>query len=149
MTVTDAVGETLTANREAPVIPTNLLLALASAGEAVTGLLLLLAPRVVVGWLLGAEIAGAGVAVGRIAGMSLIALGAACWPAGEAGGGERRALSALLVYSALVAVYLATLGIEGVAVGRLLWPAVALHAALSILVARAWMMDPEIRARKQ
>jgi hypothetical protein len=43
----------------------------------------------------------------------------------------------LLAYSAAVAVYLAALGLGG-ATGVLLWPAVVLHAILSVLLARGW-----------
>jgi hypothetical protein len=42
----------------------------------------------------------------------------------------------MLVYSALVTLYLAYLGFAGIA-GIMLWPAVALHLVLSILLGRA------------
>ena len=58
------------------------LLAVAAVGEAATGLALLVYPPIVVRLLFGAEIAGAGVVMSRIAGISLLALGA--WPAGRA-----------------------------------------------------------------
>ena len=44
-----------------------------AAGEAVTGLVLLVYPPIVVWLLFGAEIAGAGIVMSRIAGISLIA----------------------------------------------------------------------------
>jgi hypothetical protein len=56
------------------------LLALAAAGEAATGLVLLVYPSIVVRLLFAAEIEGAGVVMSRVAGISLIALGTACWP---------------------------------------------------------------------
>jgi hypothetical protein len=56
------------------------LLAIAAVGEAGIGLVLLVYPPVVVRLLFAAEIAGAGVVMSRIAGISLIALGMACWP---------------------------------------------------------------------
>ncbi len=62
------------------------LLALAAVGEAATGLVLLAYPPIAVRLLFGAEIAGAGVVMSRFAGISLIALGLACWPGGEATG---------------------------------------------------------------
>ena len=55
-------------------------LAFAAAAEAITGLLLLLSPSIVVRLLFGAEITGAAIVVSRIAGVSLVALGLACWP---------------------------------------------------------------------
>ena len=44
----------------------------------------------------------------------------------------------MLTYSALVTLYLLYLGIRGEWVGPLLWPAVVLHAVLTLLLARAW-----------
>ena len=39
--------------------------------------------------------------------------------------------------------YLAWLGIRGECVGPLLWPAVVLHAAVTILLGRAWLKSPK------
>lgn len=61
-------------------------------------------------------------------GIALLGLGAAC-----ASGSPAAALG-LLVYSALVTLYLAFLGLQGEWVGVLLWPAVALHAVLTPLL---------------
>jgi hypothetical protein len=47
----------------------------------------------------------------------------------------------MLCYSLLVTLYLAYLGIRGEWVGVLLWPAVAIHAILTILLVRAWLKD--------
>jgi hypothetical protein len=103
-------------------------------------LAVLVYPRIVVQLLFGAEIAGAGVVMSRIAGISLIALGLACWPGGEATGIPAGALRAMLCYSLLATAYLAYLGIRGEWVGSLLWPAVAIHAILTFLLARAFMV---------
>jgi len=112
------------------------LLALAAVSEAVTGLVLLVYPPIVVHLLFGADIAGAGILLSRIAGISLIALGVACWPRNTAHG----SLFGMLTYSTLAALYLAYLGITG-GVGILLWPAVAVHAVLSFLLIRAWRSE--------
>ena len=56
------------------------LLILAALSEALTGLILLVYPPIVIRLLFGSEISGAGVLMSRLAGMSLIALGMACWP---------------------------------------------------------------------
>ena len=56
------------------------LLVLAAVGEGATGLILLADPAIVVRLLLGVESTGFGVVVSRIYGVSLIALGIACWP---------------------------------------------------------------------
>lgn len=108
-------------------------LAIAALGEAATGLALVAAPVLVVDVLFGVEIGGAGIVVGRIAGIALIALGIACWP-----GGTNRPMAGMLAYSLLAALYLAWLGAVGGMAGKLLWPAVGLHIAFTILLARAW-----------
>ena len=113
------------------------LLAIAAAVEAVTGLTLLAYPPIVVQLLFRAEITATGIVIGRLAGIALIALGIACWP----GRGASRALCGLLTYNALATAYLAYLGLHGGGAGPLLWPAVALHAILSALLARAWFQS--------
>lgn len=95
-------------------------------GEALTGLGLLLAPGVVAGMLLGADVTGSGGQIARVAGMALIGLAAACWP-GPASLG-------MLIYGVLATLYLAWLGATQVASGPLLWPAVALHAVIAALL---------------
>ena len=114
------------------------LLAVAAVGEAVMGLALLAYPSIVVRLFLGAEMGAAGIVVGRLAGIALIALGIACWP----GGGASRALCGILTYNALATAYLAGLAVRGEWAGPLLWPAVGLHALLTILLARMWFKGP-------
>lgn len=120
----------------------KILLAIASAAEAATGLALVAYPAIVIQLLLGAEIAGAGVLVSRVAGISLIALGVACWPRGLL----TQALYGMLTYNLLVTLYLVYLGLGGAWVGILLWPAAVAHAALAILLARARLKDRKARA---
>lgn len=111
------------------------LLAIAAAAETATGLVLVVYPPIAVQLLFGAEIAGAGVLASRVAGISLIALGIACWPRGVA----TQALHGMLIYDLLVTLYFAYLGLGGEWVGVLLWPVAAAHAVLTILLARAWL----------
>jgi hypothetical protein len=99
--------------------------------EVVTGLALLIAPSLASQALLGAELAGAAIAVGRITGIALIGLGLSSWPG--------PAVLGMLVYGAGVMLYLAYLGFAGEFAGWLLWPAVALHAVLSILLVWTWL----------
>lgn len=113
------------------------LLALAALGESGIGLVLMVYPSIVVRLLFGAEIAGGGVVMSRIAGISLIALGMACWP----GRGANWALFGMLTYTLLATLYLIYLGVGGEWAGKLLWPAVAVHAVLTILLARAWFNE--------
>jgi len=116
-------------------------LALAAMGEAALGLVLLVYPPIVVRLLFGPGIAGAGVVMSRIAGISLIALGLACWPSRAKDCDPAQALQGMLCYSLLTTLYLAYLGIAGEFVGTLLWPAVALHVILTVLLASAWLKD--------
>jgi len=66
----------------------NRLLAVAAAIEAATGLALLIDPPVVTQLLPGVEVSGAAIAVGRVAGPGLLALGLACWPGADLGAGR-------------------------------------------------------------
>lgn len=104
-------------------------LVFAAIGEALTGLMLVLAPALVAQVLLGTGLSGEGAMVARVAGIALIGLAVACWP-GPASRG-------LLVYSLLVTLYLGWLGLTLPAPGILLWPAVVLHAALTVATSRS------------
>jgi hypothetical protein len=107
-------------------------LILAAVGELATGLALLIAPSLVGQLLLGEELTGVAIPVARVAGIALVALGIACWPGAAP-------LVGMLAYSTVVTLYLAFLGFTGGFAGALLWPAVALHVVLSILLGRAWL----------
>jgi hypothetical protein len=109
------------------------LLTLAAIIEATTGGALIVAPSLVGRLLFGAEFTGVAIPVGRVLGIALLALGVCCWPGSTA-------LCGMLAYGALVTVYLAYLGLVGFT-GILLWPAVAVHAILTILLARAWFQS--------
>ncbi len=117
------------------------LLACAAAIEGATGLALMVSPPFVSQLLLGDRVTGPGMAVGRVGGVALLSLGLACWPSGKAGALRTPGHRALLTYNLLVALYLLGLGIQGELVGKLLWPAFALHAVLTVLLARAWFSN--------
>jgi hypothetical protein len=116
------------------------LLAFTAVGEAAVGIALLVSPPIMVHLLFAAVITGVGIVMSRIAGIALIALGIACWPPG----GRTRALWAMLTYSALATVYLGYLGVRGEWAGPLLWPVVALHALLTLLLAGVWFKRPTL-----
>ena len=105
-------------------------LAIAAIGEIATGLALVAVPALVGEALLGEALIGIGAAAARVAGLALIGLGIACW--------RSQPIEGMLSYSMLVTLYLAYLGLSRGNTGVLLWPAVILHAALSLLLARAW-----------
>jgi hypothetical protein len=105
----------------------------AAMGEAGTGLALMIVPSLVGRLLLGEELSGIAIPVARVAGIALFGLGVACWPVTP--------LIGMLTYSAAVTLYLAYLGFAGGLSGILLWPAVALHALVTFLLARGWFKD--------
>ena len=113
------------------------LLTFAAIAEAATGLALIVAPLLVGHLLLGAALAGVSVVIARVAGIALLALGVGCWP-GPAPVG-------MLTYTTIVTGYLAHLALGSKWVGPLLWPAVALHAVMVVLLFRAWLMRPKTR----
>jgi hypothetical protein len=102
-------------------------LVLAAVGEVATGVALLVVPSLVGQLLLGGELTGIAIAVARVTGIALVALGVACWPGTP--------LLGMLTYSAAATLYLAYLGFTGASTGLLLWPVVALHFVLTVLLA--------------
>ena len=108
------------------------LLAIAAITEAATGLALAFVPSFVGRILLGEELTGVAMPVARVLGIALISLAVACMPG-------LTALCGMLTYSALTTGFLACVAIRGQWVGPLLWPVVVLHAAMTILLARAWL----------
>jgi hypothetical protein len=114
-------------------------LILAAVGEAATGLALLIVPTLVGQLLFGEELTGVAIPVARVTGMALIALGIACWPGPPIVG--------MLIYSAAVTLYLASVGYAGGLTGIGLWPAVVVHAILTFLLARTWLNDQQTRGK--
>jgi hypothetical protein len=109
-------------------------LGVAAAIEAVTGLVMILFPHALIRLLLGADATGLNIVIGRVAGIALLSLGLGCWM-GRQEEGRSPALTAMLTYNLLVTIYLAFVGLSTEFVGVLLWPAAALHAALTALLA--------------
>jgi hypothetical protein len=105
-----------------------------TAVEMGTGVAFMADPAIVVTLLLGADVAGTGIPLGRCFGIALLALGMACWPGRESSAGTRPARRAMLAYNALIAAFLAWLGIAAHMTGVMLWPAVVLHAVVAALL---------------
>ena len=95
-------------------------LVLAAVGEASTGMALLIVPSLVGQLLLGEELIGIAIPVARVAGIALIAA---------------------------VTLFLAYVGFAGGLSGILLWPAVVVHAILTLLLARAWLNNLRTRGK--
>ena len=105
-------------------------LTVAAVLEAATGMALLIVPSLVGRLLFGEEFTGIVIPVARVLGIALLALGVCCWPGSTA-------LCGMLTYSGLATLYLLYLAIRGEWAGPLLWPAVALHGILTVLLAPA------------
>ena len=106
----------------------------AAVVEVGTGLALMIDPALVVSLLLGADLSGELMSLGRVAGVALLALGLACWAGGQPTGSDSPAFRAMLTYNVLIALYLTYLGTAGHQGGLLLWPAVVLHAVVTLLL---------------
>jgi hypothetical protein len=123
----------------------NHLLKLTAIIEAATGLGLLAVPSVVVRLLLGSPLdTSAAVTLGRLAGGALFALGVACWLArGDTQSRAARGIvAAMLLYNVAFAALLAFAGVGLGLHGVILWPAVALHAAMAIWCAGCLRRGP-------
>jgi hypothetical protein len=125
------------------------LLKLAAIIEAATGLALIAVPTVVVRLLLGAEISGASIPLGRVAGVALLALGVACWLAhyDARSCAARGLVSAMVLYNLGTVVILGAAGIRSQPVGIALWPAVILHALMTVWCITSLLDRPGQKAK--
>jgi hypothetical protein len=114
------------------------LLAFAAVVEIGTGLVLMSDPAIVVTLLLGTEVSGATTLLARCFGIALLALGLACWPGRQRAESGSPTFRAMLIYNLLIALYLSYLGTGRHLGGVLLWPAIALHAVVALLLVWAW-----------
>jgi len=102
----------------------------AAAAEA------LVAPLLVGGLLLGADLNPARAAIARFGGLAFVGFALACWPAGGSGGGAIWARRALWVFQPAAAICLVLVTVTTGLSGILLWPAVAYHAFATVALAR-------------
>ena len=120
-------------------MPVRNLHAISALIELGAGLALVIVPSAVVKLLLGSPLdAPVAIAVGRLAGAALLALGVACWLAsGETKSRAAKGLIvAMLIYNVGAAVILGAAGIRLPAPGLALWPAVILHAIMAVWCVR-------------
>jgi hypothetical protein len=125
---------------------TGAILGFAAIVEVGTGLLLMIDPVIVVWLLMGVDVAGVGILLGRCFGIALVALGLACWPSGPRAPIKSPAFRPMLTYNALIALYLAYLRLTGHQGGLLLWPAILLHALVALLLFWVWRRDQQATA---
>jgi hypothetical protein len=98
--------------------------------EIIVGAFFLALPEVPSLLLFGAKPEAIGIALGRFAGIALVALGLACLLSRD-GGSRRNVVVGLLAFNAGVAILFAYLGIATTLHGFLLWPAVILHTIIA------------------
>ena len=121
------------------------LLTVTTVIEAGVGLALLVVPSVVIQLLLGAEISGAAVPLGRVAGTALLALGVACWLARSdvQSRAARGVVAAMLLYNFGAVVILGAADISSQTVRIALGLAVILHSAMAV-----WCVTSLLAARR-
>jgi hypothetical protein len=120
------------------------LLKLTAFIEAATGLGLIGVPSTVVRLLLGSALVGAGIPLGRLAGVALLTLGIACWLGSfdTQSCAARGIVSAMTLYNIGAVLVLGAAGLQSQAVGIGLWPAVILHAGMTV-----WCVGRLLRER--
>ncbi|MNF82110.1 hypothetical protein D3C85_1299930 [compost metagenome] len=101
--------------------------------EIATGMGLFLVPSTLSTYLLGISGDDSFMLICRFFGISLMALGIACWRSERGSPG----FLALLAYNVSAALYIAYVGLF-LTNAPLLWPAVGFHFVMSIFLIRAW-----------
>ena len=118
------------------------LFAFAAVVEIGTGLVLMIDPVIVVTLLLGTDVSGASTLLARCFGIALLALGLAWWPSRQDAEGGSPTFRSMVIYNVLISLYLSYLGTGGhLGGGVLLWPAIALHAVVALLLVWTWRED--------
>ena len=119
------------------------ILRFAAVVEIATGLGLVVAPGLVVALLVQGDATVLALLLARVLGITLVALGLACWPARGRTEGALAASRGMLTYNSLVALFLAYVGAALKLGGPLLWPVVALHGLVAVLL--SWSMGSQAR----
>lgn len=119
--------------------------------EVGAGMALLAFPSAMVELLLGSPLdTSAAIALGRLAGAALLALGIACWLAHyDAHSRAARGLvSAMALYNLGAVVILGAAGIQTQSVGVALWPAVVLHSGMTVWCVTCLLEKPPQASEK-
>jgi hypothetical protein len=126
------------------------LLILTAVLEAGIGIGLLVVPSTVAQVLLGSPLeAPTALTVARVAGAALLALGVACWLAAcdAQSRAARGVVSAMVIYNLGAAIVLGSAGIQSHLTGIGLWPAVVLHAGMTIWCVSILLLKQSTRER--
>ena len=116
------------------------LLTLTAIIEAATGVGLLAAPAVLAQLLLGGTLdTPAALTVARVGGTALLAISVACWLSRENG---RALVAAMLLYNVVVAGLLVHSALALALSGLGLWPAVILHAVMTVWCVTTLLRQP-------
>ena len=121
------------------------LLMVTAAIELGAGLALLCFQSATVKLLLGSPLdSSVAVTLGRVAGAALLALGVACWLAqyDAQSCAARGLVSAMVLYNLGAVVILGAAGIRSQPVGIALWPAIVLHAVMTIWCVTSLLRKP-------
>lgn len=113
--------------------------------ELAVGVALLSVPSATVALLLGSSLeTPAAMTLARVAGTALFALGVACWLAqyDAQSCAARGLVSAMVLYNLGAVIILGTARIRSQPVGIALWPAVVLHAAMTVWCAAQLLRKP-------
>ena len=111
----------------------RLLFKASAIAEVVVGIALLFAPALVIGLLLGDGLGPTGIAVARVLGVGLLAVGVAGWES-QAPDIRLAPRAGLCVYNVGAAIVFVILGTTGGMNGILLWPAAVLHALIGAMM---------------
>jgi hypothetical protein len=106
----------------------------AAVEAAATGMILLVSPTSFGRLVFATELSEPAQVLSRLTGIILLSFALASWPKPAT-----KSTLAMFTCNLLTSLYLGYLAILGNLVGVLLWPAVALHLILSILLGRTWL----------
>jgi hypothetical protein len=115
-------------------------LCFAAVLEIATSIGLIAVPAFVVPLLIQGDDSTLMLLVARVLGITLLALGLACWPERPRTEGTIAAFRGMLSYNILIALFLVYVGAILRLGGPLLWPSVALHAIVALWL--IWSFGP-------
>lgn len=110
------------------------ILQFAAVTEFATGVGLVAVPAWLVPLLVRGDVNGLAALLARVLGITLVALGLACWPGRQEPEAGLGAFRGMLLYNVSVAALLGYVGAALHLDGPLLWPSVAVHAVVALLL---------------